>query len=400
MCIKDTLIHNDRYTALIKMAYSDIKNPGFNLGHVIGPFRTKRLFLTLLLLILTTFPGALGAATRIALQDAYVGVSVFVALTLGVFYGAEKLFGFNISNVFRRAPLAQVPLASVMGAMPGCGGAVIVVAAYSSGSVSMGAVVATLTATMGDAAFLLIAKRPDVAVILLPISVLVGIFSGYIVDIFDKRKHEVTGKMHHVPMINGNKPRHFTYLAYGILIIPGLFIGISALMQIEYTGIVASVASVISILGIFIGMLIWSTSPVQAMTNPADNPLSRMVEETTFITAWVILAFLGFEYVTSFAGLDLQAWFSAVGIALPLIAILIGLIPGCGPQVLVTTFYINGLIPFSALLGNSIANDGDALFPAIALNPRVAFLATVYSAIPALIVAYGFYILAPNYLTP
>ena len=78
MCIKDTLIHNDRYTALIKMAYSDIKNPGFNLGHVIGPFRTKRLFLTLLLLILTTFPGALGAATRIALQDAYVGVSVFM----------------------------------------------------------------------------------------------------------------------------------------------------------------------------------------------------------------------------------------------------------------------------------------------------------------------------------
>ncbi len=79
-------------------------------------------------------------------------------------------------------------------------------------------------------------------------------------------------------------------------------------------------------------------------------------------------------------------------------AILIGFIPGCGPQILVTTFYINGLIPFSALIGNSISNDGDALFPAIALNPRAAFLATAYSAIPAVIVAYAFYFLAPNFL--
>ena len=171
-------------------------------------------------------------------------------------------------------------------------------------------------------------------------------------------------------------------------------------MQIEYDGTVAQLITVIALIGIFIGMLIWSASPVRAMTNPENGPLPRMVEETSFITEWVILAFLLFEYLTAFAGLDLQAWFSAAGIALPLIAILVGFIPGCGPQVLVTTFYINGLIPFSALLGNAIANDGDALFPAIALNPRVAFLATVYSAIPAFIVAYGFYLLAPNYLTP
>lgn len=206
--------------------------------------------------------------------------------------------------------------------------------------------------------------------------------------------------MQTVPIINVTKARGLAYLSYGILIIPGLFLGISALMQIEYTGTIATLSLALSLLGIFIGMLIWAASPVKAMTNPENDPLTRMVEETNFITAWVILAFLLFEYLVTFAGLDLLALFSAVGIALPLIAILIGFIPGCGPQILVTTFYINGLIPFSALLGNSIANDGDALFPAIALNPRVAFLATIYSAIPAFIVAYGFYLLAPNYMTP
>ena len=40
----------------------------------------------------------------------------------------------------------------------------------------------------------------------------------------------------------------------------------------------------------------------------------------------------------------------------------------------------------------------DALFPAIALNPRAAVIATLYSAVPALIVAYGFYFLAPGFL--
>jgi hypothetical protein len=55
-------------------------------------------------------------------------------------------------------------------------------------------------------------------------------------------------------------------------------------------------------------------------------------------------------------------------------------------------------LPFAALIGNAISNDGDALFPAIALNPRAALIATGYSAIPALVVAYGFYILAPGFM--
>ena len=42
-------------------------------------------------------------------------------------------------------------------------------------------------------------------------------------------------------------------------------------------------------------------------------------------------------------------------------------------------------------VGNAISNDGDALFPAIALSPRAAALATLYSAIPAALVGYGYW---------
>ena len=80
----------------------------------------------------------------------------------------------------------------------------------------------------------------------------------------------------------------------------------------------------------------------------------------------------------------------------PLLAIFIGFIPGCGPQILTATLYLNGYVPFSAELGNAISNDGDALFPAIAICPREAILATVYSAIPAIIVAYSYFFLFEN----
>lgn len=367
----------------------------FGLPERMGVLRTNRLLLALGLLAAASVPGALGDVTRGALEDAYIGVSVFVAATLFLFYGAEKVFGLDIGNVFRNARYAQVPLAALMGGLPGCGGAVVVVAAYSSGNVTMGAVVATLTATMGDAAFLLIAKRPDAAIVLLPIAFTTGIVSGYIVDFFDKRQYASGRRSVKIFQIGKTRARDYLYAA---LALPGLIFGCLGLAQVEFTGLTASIVTAIALVGIALSMLVWATSPLKAMTNSHDSAVTRMTEETSFITAWVILAFLLFEYLHSFAGLDLEAMFRTVGILLPMIAVLVGFIPGCGPQILVTTFYINGLVPFAALIGNSIANDGDALFPAIALNPKAALVATIYSAIPAIFIAYGFYFFAPNFL--
>jgi DNA-binding transcriptional MerR regulator len=76
----------------------------------------------------------------------------------------------------------------------------------------------------------------------------------------------------------------------------------------------------------------------------------------------------------------------------------IGLVPGCGPQIVVATLQLNGAVPFWALVANALPNDGDALLPAIALAHRAAITATVFSTIPALIVAYAFHFLAPGLL--
>ena len=68
-------------------------------------------------------------------------------------------------------------------------------------------------------------------------------------------------------------------------------------------------------------------------------------------------------------------------------------IPGCGPQIMFTTLYLSGAFPLSAQFGNAIANDGDALFPAIAVASKAALVATLYSGVPAVMVAYSWFLL-------
>ena len=119
--------------------------------------------------------------------------------------------------------------------------------------------------------------------------------------------------------------------------------------------------------------------------------LRQTIADTNFVTGWVIIAFLIFEVSLFVTGYDLTRLFEGLSIWVPLIAVAIGLLPGCGPQVLVTTLYLAGIVPLSAQIGNALSNDGDALFPALALAPKAAIVATIYSTIPALILAYGWY---------
>lgn len=365
-------------------------------GSWIGDLHPKRLVFASALLAAAIAPGAFGEVTRGALIDAYIQVSSFVAATLLLFYGLERILKLDIASLMQRGRWMQVPAAALFGAIPGCGGAVFVIAAFSSGHVGMGAVVATLTATMGDAAFLLIAQRPDVAAVVLPLSVFVGVISGYVVDLFHKSNAKAgdvkIGEI--APLIGRLRKRDLMFAAIAV---PGLALGILQLAQADFEPF-GRLPAIVALSGIALAMLVWSFSPVKATTNSGDAPMTRMTEETSFVTVWVVVAYLTYEYLDIFLGLDLAAAVAAAAPVVPLVAILIGFIPGCGPQVLMTTLYIQGVIPFAALIGNAISNDGDALFPAIALNPRAAILATAYSAVPALIVAYGFYFLAPDFL--
>jgi hypothetical protein len=190
----------------------------------------------------------------------------------------NALFASILALHLKKPGSFQAPLAALLGATPGCGDAVVVVAAYSSGNVGFGAVVATLTATMGDAAFLLIATRPDAALVVVPLSFSVGITSGWLVDRFNKidLSSDTTKHCDIAPVIGRTRWQDY---GYALIAVPGLIIGITQIIGNNIFEIFGSVPIfTISLAGTFLGLFIWATSPLKAMTNTADHPLTRMTE--------------------------------------------------------------------------------------------------------------------------
>ena len=359
----------------------------------------KKSFLGFAILIMTFQANSFGDVVRQALIDAYLQVSVFVGFTLFIFIGMDTLTKFNIPYVLDRTKKIHVIMASLLGALPGCGGAIIVVTQYIQGRISFGSLVAVLTATMGDAAFLLLAAEPKTGLFIFALGAVVGALSGYIVD----KIHGISYLQDHskIKVVFEKLKKNFISkfnIFWTLIFLPGFVVGIFVAFQQDLDQILKipegfSLVASLGLAGAILSIFMWSLNPLsdfQCSTDRTRNLLSRVVDTTNFVTTWVICGFLVFEifiYITSY---DLKTFFDIWLPFVPLMAILFGFLPGCGPQIVVTTFYLNGLIPLSAEIGNAISNDGDALFPAIALAPKAAIIATLYSAIPAFIFAYGY----------
>ena len=359
----------------------------------------KKSFLGIAILAMAFQTNNFGEMVRNTLVDAYLQVSVFVGFTLFIFIGMDALTRFNISYILDKTKKFHVLMASLLGALPGCGGAIVVVTQYIQGRISFGSLVAVLTATMGDAAFLLLAAEPFTGMFIFGLGAVVGTISGYIVD-----------KIHGENYLQGNSKLKVEFekisktfiskfnIFWTLVFIPGFIIGLFVAFQQDVDQILGSpkglnITHSIGAVGAILCIFMWSLNPLsdfQCSTDRSRNLLSRVVDTTNFVTTWVICGFLTFEIFMYFTEYDLKIIFEIWLPFVPLMAIFFGLLPGCGPQIVVTTFYLNGLIPLSAEIGNAISNDGDALFPAIALAPKAAIIATLYSTIPAIIFAYGY----------
>ena len=359
----------------------------------------KKSFFGLLILTLAFQSGEFGEIIRSSMTDAYLQVSVFVGFTLFIFIGLDSLTKFDITSFLVKTKKFHVPLSAFLGALPGCGGAIIVVTQYIQGRIGFGSLVAVLTATMGDAAFLILAIEPSTGLLIFALGAVVGSITGYVVDIIHGNKFLIQkfnddGNEEVLEKTFVSKFNIFWLLIF----MPGFILGILVAFQVNINNLIFlpnnfELTAIIGSSGAILSIFMWSLNPLsdfQCSTDKSRGFLSRVVDTTNFVSTWVICGFLVFEIFMFFTSIDLKVFFDIWLPFVPLIAILFGFLPGCGPQVVVATFYLNGFIPLSAELGNAISNDGDALFPAIALAPKAAVVATIYSAVPAIIVAYSY----------
>ena len=382
----------------------------------LGQFRPayKRLILPVMLLALLTSETTRDLAVK-TLSDAFWAVSAYVAFTLAIYHYVSLYVSKEnkLVNLFHHSRHYQVIFAALLGALPGCGGAIIVTSQFVSGRVGFGAIVAVLTSTMGDAAFLLLASKPEIGFMVVALGVVVGCVSGWVVNLlhnddFLRPDGNTTSNSNGSTSESSNIEQTAINLQGAFwkwCLIPAIMVALLGSFQVDVNALLSLPTLGIDWLGaglMVISMLLWSltkeikdyeSTVAEDNKSLSSHPLQKAAQDTNFITAWVVVAFLTFELASTFADVNFAILFSHWGIWMPLAGLAIGLLPGCGPQILVTSLYLSGAAPLSAQISNAISNDGDALFPMIALAPKAAFIATLYSAIPAFVIGYSFYFL-------
>lgn len=321
------------------------------------------------------------------LSQAFTETAPWIALSMLAYHylEARNIFSFQqLSNqIFQ-----QISVCALLGAVPGCGGVMVVVRQYSHHSLTLGGLVAAMTATLGDAAFVLIAKQPATSIYLIGGNIIAGILVGLLVHHVHKDSFCRESNHSMVQEDDAVKPPMPKSYCYAWITIVSL--SIATLFSDNQSAWLPS----IGILGIMsiIFMYLYQKH-TQATSKDIPLPmLQPIISSTNFLMKWIIIGYAIMMIPTWLMSINLEAMVLHHQALTPLLTCLTGIIPGCGPQVVVASLYTQHAIPLAAQIGNSISTSGDAFFPIFAIAPRATILATIYGFIFALITSYGFYI--------
>ncbi len=391
-------------------------------------------------------------------ENAFLQVGVFVGAVLLLFgYINYKRQGKFVESLEKNKPWQPV-FGSLLGLSPGCGGAIFVMPLYLKRTVSFGAVVATLIATMGDSAFVLMSTHPMEYLVVSVVSLVVAIITGYIVDKlqidkgFQKRQQQLeqslaplkaehqhleeelveaglhAKQMKHLAHEEGDVvdilfhhkidiaeeqrwanvfTHKYAYKIFWALVVVGIIPGIALLFQVDVNTqfgiphigtVLGIIGTVFSFVYMFINRKVVKNDcyiEEEQKIFSLKETLIHSAEDTAFVNTWVFVAYLVYELIVYAIGGEMvvREWMTSTGMAAVFVGALIGLIPGCGPQIIFVSLYAKGMVPFAALLANAISQDGDALFPLLAIDKKSSLIATIITTIPALIVGVAVYLI-------
>ncbi len=227
---------------------------------------------------------------------------------------------------------------SILGITPGCTGSFMNVSLYMHGFLTLGAITGSMIATSGDAAFVMLAKFPKVAILLNLLLLLLGVVFAYITDFLVRKfkiKHckECGLQVYHRD--ENSAGHYFKEHIWGHLIKKHIW-----------------------------RVFLW-----------------------TF--AALLIIHVGMEYF------NLEAFAKGHAVLLLLSAVFLGLIPDAAPQYFFVFLYSSGLIPFSILLTSSMVQDGHGLLPLLSYSVKDSVTIKIFNAIYGL--AVGLLVMAMGF---
>jgi hypothetical protein len=332
--------------------------------------------------------------------------------------------------LLKRRPGKQLWLGALLGLFPGCIGIFAVVSLYTQGLVGFGVLLSASITSFGDEAFFMISLIPRQTFILVFILFALAILSGYVVvwlsrkrqssvdvsheDIFALHSHDICTTHDHPHTSDDKNDKH----VFGVISLRRILVTVVVLLFI--VGIMTGFLSH--------GHLIADTFSISAHTESCsahqdgegddaivhahahddqhaehdhspfsgENLIFLIVAFFTFVLLltvnnhffevhiwrhvirrhcfkifiWVFVITLVVKLIGLFSDADILYCLSWGRVILLFFALLLAVLPESGPNLIVLFLFIDGFVPFSTLLANSILQEGHGGLPLIAEKPK------------------------------
>jgi len=283
------------------------------------------------------------------------------------------------SKLLEKSKFSQVIVAAFLGVLPGCLGTFTIVSLYSHRIINFAALVTAMVATSGDSAFFMFSLIPEKAFKINLYLFLLALAVGFLINLFPEKN-----------LLKKNKGVFPLHLDEPNCVSPNKSQIIKQLKQISFPR-----ALLISALGLLIFFLfldnhslpwdwkkitffILSLVALFIIITVSDHFLEEHFWEHLIkkhllkIFLWTLGALLTINWLEQY--FSLAKWIENNQLIVLLVAILAGIIPEAGPQIILITLFAKGNLPFSVLLTNAIVQDGHGSLPLLAESKKSFFI--------------------------
>lgn len=357
-------------------------------------------------------------------------ITSFVVIVMLLIEFLNVLTQGKLVNTISKKPAIQILTGTLLGLIPGCMGTFTAVSFYTHRLFTFGALMAAMIATAGDEAYFMLALMPEKALLLFSIMAALAIITGFLTDKFLKIKNYAADKEFSFDIHDHDcceKPqsnfsiKNFNFGTKRILIISIIL----AVVTLTLTGIIGHTHSdkLIFSLPTADGNQKVEMSDIQQSDNVHEHDALNQDHEncshddnesehnhehgfdwvkfTILISSffalivlvftnnhfinthiwnhlikkhlpkilfWIFITLLGINVILQYA--EFGNWIYNNLYIVLLIAVLIGIIPQSGPHLVFLVLFLQGAIPFSILLANSIVQNGHGSLPLFAESKK------------------------------
>ncbi len=257
----------------------------------------------------------------------------------------------------------QIPVAAALGLLPGCLGGFAGVSLYSHRIIGFGALIAMLIATTGDESFVMLAKFPGKALMIMGGLFLLGTCVGYIAefvvaalrkkgkisDLGSDRHFDDNYEIHECDCEHDTDGGHDSH----------------SHAHAHHNEV-------------------WHDRILHFIKEHVWKHVIKRHLPTIFAWTYGVLAIFGILSLY----IDLDTWINDNTLLMILLATAIGLIPESGPHLIFVSTFAAGILPFPVLLANCIAQDGHACLPLLAENKKSWLMVKGIKTVLALAAGY------------